>query len=142
MPPAARSAKKGMLKIDLQALTVGGAVLAMHHWLASLREQCAADGMALLLDSNRKLAVVNGMGDNTRSQGNSSAVKEAVGASLAGCGAPFRYVQEHSRSGRLEAPTVGLKKWLFSPGFEAYHAMFGGWADVQVRAACFFSNFA
>ena len=31
-------------------------------------------------------------------QGHSAAVKEAVGASLLGCKAPFRLVQDHSRS--------------------------------------------
>ena len=51
-------------------------------------------------------------------QGNSSAVKEAVGASLIGCKAPFRLVSDHSRSGRLEASMLSLRKWLFSPAFD------------------------
>jgi hypothetical protein len=37
-------------------------------------------GGAPTLDGNRKLAVTNGMGDHSRAQGNSSAVKEAIGA--------------------------------------------------------------
>lgn len=53
-------------------------------------------------------------------QGHSAAVKEAVGAGLLGCKAPFRLVQDHSRSGRLEASTLALKKWLFSDAFDAY----------------------
>lgn len=54
------------------------------------------------------------------SQGHSAAVKEAVGAGLLGCKAPFRLVQDHSRSGRLEASSLVLKKWLFSEAFDAY----------------------
>ena len=53
-------------------------------------------------------------------QGHSAAVKEAVGASLLGCKAPFRLVQDHSRSGRLEASTLALRKWLFSEHFDRY----------------------
>ena len=53
-------------------------------------------------------------------QGHSAAVKEAVGASLLGCKAPFRLVQDHSRSGRLESSTLGLRKWLFSKQFKQY----------------------
>ncbi len=45
-----------------------------------------------------------------RMQGHSAAVKEAVGASLLGCKAPFRLMQDHSRSGRLEASTLALRK--------------------------------
>lgn len=56
-------------------------------------------------------------------QGHSAAVKEAVGASLLGCKAPFRLVQDHSRSGRLEASTLALRKWLFSDHFERYLAL-------------------
>lgn len=37
-------------------------------------------GGAPMLDGNRKLAIINGMGDHSRAQGNSSAVKEAIGA--------------------------------------------------------------
>lgn len=37
-------------------------------------------GGAPTLDGNRKLAIINGMGDHSRAQGNSSAVKEAIGA--------------------------------------------------------------
>ena len=53
-------------------------------------------------------------------QGHSAAVKEAVGAGLLGCKAPFRLVQDHSRSGRLEASSLALRKWLFSDAFDAY----------------------
>lgn len=53
-------------------------------------------------------------------QGHSAAVKEAVGASLLGCKAPFRLVQDHSRSGRLEASVLALRKWLFSEHFDRY----------------------
>ena len=64
--------------LDLQALTVGVALLSMFQWLCGVREQAAQqpDG---ILDANHKVAVVNGMGEHARSQGNSSAVKEAVG---------------------------------------------------------------
>ncbi len=47
-------------------------------------------------------------------------MKEAVGAGLLGCKAPFRLVQDHSRSGRLEASSLALRKWLFSEAFDAY----------------------
>lgn len=56
-------------------------------------------------------------------QGHSAAVKEAVGAGLLGCKAPFRLVQDHSRSGRLESSTLALRKWLFSEAFDAYHSL-------------------
>ena len=46
-----------------------------------------------------------------------------MGASLLGCKAPFRLVQDHSRSGRLEASTLALRKWLFSDHFERYLAL-------------------
>jgi len=59
----------------------------------------------------------------SHAQGHSAAVKEAVGASLLGCKAPFRLVQDHSRSGRLEASTLALRKWLFSDSFERYLAL-------------------
>ena len=120
MPGATEVAKKGTLRVDLQALTVGVALLAMHGWLvravarnallyhqqhplglwwctvhagidsrvfehlqANMRAAVAAGpGGAPLLDGNRKLAIINGMGDHSRAQGNSSAVKEAIGAVL------------------------------------------------------------
>jgi hypothetical protein len=45
-------------------------------------------GGAPTLDANRKLAVINGMGDHSRAQGNSSAVKEAIGACCLGASVP------------------------------------------------------
>jgi hypothetical protein len=164
VPGTTEIAKKGTLRVDLQALTVGVALLAMHRWLvrppacpASLQMQeymlepvngadptvqpapqadqrrrphhepdwrkqstiglrnpslktpsvkllldslsaqttgvvvcrlqsgmrsavASGPGGAPTLDGNRKLAVINGMGDHSRAQGNSSAVKEAIGA--------------------------------------------------------------
>ena len=53
-------------------------------------------------------------------QGHSAAVKETVGAALQGCRAPFRLVQDHSRSGRLEAPATALRSWLFTNDYAAY----------------------
>ena len=44
-------------------------------------------------------------------------MKEAVGAALIGAKAPFRLVQDHSRSGRLEAAVPALRKWLLSDAF-------------------------
>ena len=44
-------------------------------------------------------------------------MKEAVGAALIGAKAPFRLVQDHSRSGRLEAAIPALRKWLLSDAF-------------------------
>lgn len=58
---------------------VGVALLAMHQWLASLRAAAASPEGSPALEANRKLAVINGMGDHSRAQGNSSAVKEAIG---------------------------------------------------------------
>ena len=77
----------------------------------------AAHELVAQLDANRKLAVINGMGEFNRAQGNSSAVKEALSASLVAAKAPFRLVQDHSRSGRLEAATPALRKWLLSDAF-------------------------
>lgn len=57
-----------------------------------------------------------------------------MGASLLGCKAPFRLVQDHSRSGRLEASTLALRKWLFSEHFDHYLSL------LQVHSAqCKFS---
>ena len=39
---------------------------------------------------------------------------------LQGFRAPFRLVQDHSRSGRLEAPSLALRAWLFSDNFAMY----------------------
>ena len=47
-------------------------------------------------------------------------MKETVGAALRGCRAPFRLVQDHSRSGRLEAPSMTLRSWLFTHDYNAY----------------------
>lgn len=141
--------------MDLQALTVGVAMLSMATWLKQARQALLRD-QAGPLDSCRKLAIVNGLGEHSRAQvsgktprsqaayltpqrlmhsnarsdsyrervwlvqGHSAAVKEAVGAGLLGCKAPFRLVQDHSRSGRLEASTLALRKWLFSDAFDAY----------------------
>lgn len=67
LPTASETYKKGTLKVDLQALTVGVAVLAMTVWLfrlaSSLRSEAASS-----LDSARKLAVVNGLGEHSRAQ--------------------------------------------------------------------------
>lgn len=130
-------AKKGTLKVDLQALTVGAALLTMHRWLSQLHDSlvlvesaasvpssalessklAAALEVSVQLEANRKLAVINGMGEFNRAQGNASAVKEALAACLTAAKAPFRLVQDHSRSGRLEAATPALCTWLLSDGF-------------------------
>lgn len=52
-------------------------------------------GGAPTLDGNRKLAIINGMGDHSRAQGNSSAVKEAIG----GCPAALGHVHVPFQSG-------------------------------------------
>ena len=134
LPAATEASKKGTLKVDLQALTVGVAVLSMDHWLMGLRDTVSRDPALGAYDINRKLAVVNGMGEHSRAQGNSSAVKEAVGASLIGARGPFRLVQDHSRSGRLEASTLPLKKWLFSESFDKYHRMFSSGPATSMRS--------
>ena len=67
LDPALEVSKKGTLKLDLQALTVGVAVLSMHHWLVQLRPQLASEPAAGP-EASRKLAVVNGMGENNRTQ--------------------------------------------------------------------------
>lgn len=63
-----------------------------------------------------------------------------MGAGLLGCKAPFRLVQDHSRSGRLEASSLALRKWLFSDAFDAYlnllqvrHREFPKQGSVAVR---------
>lgn len=106
-PPVVIS-KKGALRLDLQALTAGVAVLGMARWLATDAPR--------LLEANKKLTIVNGLGDHSRAQGNSSAVK-AVSTSLNGCRGRLRMVQEQSRSGRLEVGSVALLRWLSSPDF-------------------------
>ena len=52
----------------------------VHSLQSGMRSAVAGGpGGAPTLDGNRKLAVINGMGDHSRAQGNSSAVKEAIG---------------------------------------------------------------
>lgn len=68
---AAESCKKGTLKVDLQALTVGVAVLSMASWLTTIRQALAKDKPGCL-DSARKLAIVNGLGEHSRAQVTSS----------------------------------------------------------------------
>ncbi len=67
LPAAAESCKKGTLKVDLQALTVGVAVVSMGAWLAGARAALLQDAAAPL-DASRKLAVVNGLGEHSRAQ--------------------------------------------------------------------------
>lgn len=67
LPAAVESCKKGTLKVDLQALTVGVAVVSMGAWLASARTALLQDAAAPL-DASRKLAVVNGLGEHSRAQ--------------------------------------------------------------------------
>ena len=61
------SAKKGVLKVDLQALTVGVAVLSMAAWLSGARDSVLHDPEPSL-DTSRKLAIVNGLAEQTRAQ--------------------------------------------------------------------------
>ena len=67
LPAAAESCKKGTLKLDLQSLTVGVAVVSMSHWLLKARSALLHDN-ASPLDAARKLAVVNGLGEHSRAQ--------------------------------------------------------------------------
>ena len=67
LPAAAESCKKGTLKLDLQSLTVGVAVVSMSHWLLKARSALLHDN-ASSLDAARKLAVVNGLGEHSRAQ--------------------------------------------------------------------------
>jgi hypothetical protein len=80
-------------QLDLQALTVGAAVLAMRAWLLASKDRVARDE-AQLLNNNRKLAIVNGMSEQSRGQSNSSMVKTVVANSLAGCRSPFKCVAQ------------------------------------------------
>ena len=61
------SVKKGVLKVDLQALTVGVAVLSMAAWLSGARDSVLHDSEPSL-DASRKLAIVNGLAEQTRAQ--------------------------------------------------------------------------
>ena len=81
LPAAAESCKKGTLKVDLQALTVGVAVVSMGAWLASARTALLQDANATL-DASRKLAVVNGLGEHSRAQVGASAQRTARGTAL------------------------------------------------------------
>ena len=67
LPAAAESCKKGTLKLDLQSLTVGVAVVSMGAWLLSARAALLQDAPTSL-DAARKLAVVNGLGEHSRAQ--------------------------------------------------------------------------
>ncbi len=67
LPAAAESCKKGTLKLDLQSLTVGVAVVSMSHWLLKARSALLHHN-ASSLDAARKLAVVNGLGEHSRAQ--------------------------------------------------------------------------
>ena len=62
----------------LSAQPTGGVVCLVQSGMRSA--VASGPGGAPTLDGNRKLAVINGMGDHSRAQGNSSAVKEAIGA--------------------------------------------------------------
>lgn len=61
------SCKKGVLKVDLQALTVGVAVLSMAAWLSGARDALIHNAQPAL-DASRKLAIVNGLGEHSRAQ--------------------------------------------------------------------------
>ena len=140
LPPPAELVKKGTLKVDVQALTAGAAVLGAAAWLRSERAAAAAAARGALagsgagvppppcsLDAARKVVLVNGGGEHARAQGHAATVRDAVAATLAGGGAPFRAAPDHARTGRLEAPAPVLRKWLLSPAFDAYHdAVCGG----------------
>lgn len=67
LPAAAESCKKGTLKLDLQSLTVGVAVVSMGAWLLCARAALLQD-TPTSLDAARKLAVVNGLGEHSRAQ--------------------------------------------------------------------------
>lgn len=67
LPTASETYKKGTLKVDLQALTVGVAVLAMTAWLSRVASSLRSEAPSSL-DSARKLAVVNGLGEHSRAQ--------------------------------------------------------------------------
>lgn len=67
LPAAAESCKKGTLKLDLQSLTVGVAVVSMGTWLLNMRNSLLQDGGSPM-DTARKLAVVNGLGEHSRAQ--------------------------------------------------------------------------
>lgn len=67
LPEAAESCKKGTLKLDLQSLTVGVAVVSMGAWLLGARAALLQD-TPTSLDAARKLAVVNGLGEHSRAQ--------------------------------------------------------------------------
>lgn len=67
LAPALESCKKGVLKVDLQALTVGVAVLSMAAWLSGARDALMHHGQSAL-DASRKLAIVNGLGEHSRAQ--------------------------------------------------------------------------
>ena len=69
-------------------------------------------------------------------QGLSAAVNESVGASLLGCEAPFWLMQNHSCSGRLEASTPALRKWLFSERFERYLSLLQVCARIPCLVFC------
>ena len=77
LPAAAESCKKGTLKVDLQALTVGVAVVSMGAWLASARTALLQDANATL-DASRKLAVVNGLGEHSRAQARGRTLKSCI----------------------------------------------------------------
>ena len=85
MPAAEESCKKGTLKLDLQSLTVGVAVVSMSHWLLRARSALLHDN-ASPLDAARKLAVVNGLGEHSRAQ---------VGALLSHLGVASAQVWQH-----------------------------------------------
>ena len=57
-------------------------------------------------------------------QGRSTAVMDAVGASLLGAKAPFRLIRNPSCSGSLEASTMALRKWLLSEHFLHHNVFF------------------
>jgi hypothetical protein len=77
--PSLKTPSVKLLLACLSAQTESGVVSCLLQ--SGMRSAVASGpGGAPTLDGNRKLAVINGMGDHSRAQGNSSAVKEAIGA--------------------------------------------------------------
>ena len=125
LPLPLETARKGALRVDLAALTPAAAVLGAAAWLRAARG-AAARGAGSPLDAARKVTLSHGGGEAARAQGHAASLRDAVAASLAGGGAPFRPAPDHARSGRLDAPAPALRRWLFSPAFDAYSAAAGG----------------
>lgn len=91
-------------ELNLHALTAGVAMLSLYSWLTELRELVTACGAEALPAT---LAIVTDAGSSSKEQSN-FIIKEAVAASMAFWGAPFKPVQVRVRGQGAAGLSAGV----------------------------------